>query len=79
VASKDLFNFAQSPNVTPIVCHDCGNNMHCIRRQQVADGERQTFMCAACGSAAERLVGLQPSDAAIQAEAEKRSGVAPRP
>ncbi len=76
MASKDPFNFANSPVVAPIPCIVCGNNMHCVRRQPLDEGERQLFMCAACGGSSERTVGLEASDADIQREAEKRSGLA---
>jgi len=78
MASKDPFSIASSRSVAPIPCIKCGNNMHCIRRMPIGAGERQTFMCATCTHSIQRTVGSQASDAAVQAEAERRSGVSPR-
>ncbi|HWV42398.1 hypothetical protein [Pseudorhodoplanes sp.] len=75
MASKDPFNFLNSPMVPPIPCVSCGNNMHCVHRSPVAEGERQQFKCATCSHEVERVVGSLPSDAAIQAEAEKLLGM----
>ena len=49
--------------------------MHCVHRSPVAEGERQQFKCATCSHEVERVVGSLPSDAAIQAEAEKLLGM----
>lgn len=76
MASKDPFNIASSPAVAPIPCMDCGHNMHCVRRVPTDEGERQLFMCAACGHSSERVVGLQESDDTIQKAAEKNTGIA---
>lgn len=78
MASKDPFNFANSKTVASIPCMACGNNMHCVRREPVAGGERQTFMCATCGNASERTAGLQVSDAEIQNAVEQRLGIVRR-
>lgn len=75
MGSRDPFNIASSPTIAPIVCSQCGNNMHCIRRRPVARGEQQSFVCAWCAFSLERTVGLQDSNAAFQAEAEKRLGI----
>jgi hypothetical protein len=78
MASRDLFNIAHSPAVAPIPCIECGNNMHCVRRQPAHAGERQMFVCAACGNASERTVGLQESDADIQCAVETSLGIVRR-
>jgi transposase-like protein len=75
MASKDPFNFLNSPVVVPIPCIDCGNNMHCVRRVPEQNGERQMFICAACGDTTERAVGIQASDYEIQKAAEASSGL----
>jgi hypothetical protein len=79
MASKDPFNILHSRAVAPIVCDECGNNMHCVRRTPDGDGERQRFHCVACNQETERTVGLQESDAAVQQEAEKRVGLSSSP
>ncbi|MGD9923895.1 MAG: hypothetical protein AB7V13_21000 [Pseudorhodoplanes sp.] len=76
MASRDPFNIVESPVVASIPCIGCGNNMHCIRRQQVTAGEVQLFMCAACGNSSERVVGMQESDEDIQSAIEKSLGIA---
>jgi hypothetical protein len=75
MASRDPFNIANSPAVAPIPCVECGSNMHCIRREPQNSGERQLFMCAACGNASERTVGLQESDAEVQGGIETSLGI----
>jgi ferredoxin len=75
MASKDPFNIANSPAVAPIPCTECGNTMHCVRRQACDTGDHQLFICAACGKSAERFVGLQDSDDAVQRAAERESGI----
>lgn len=69
MASKDPFNIANSPSVAPIPCVECGNNMHCVRRQLLAPGEYQLFQCVSCGANTDRTVGLQISDTAIEEQA----------
>jgi hypothetical protein len=39
------------------------------------DGERQWFYCATCLNETQRVAGVEPSDATIQAEAEKITGL----
>ena len=78
MASKDPFLFSRTKVVAPIPCVECGNNMHCFRRTPVRSGERRWFHCAGCSNEIERTVGVEPSDAAVQAEAEQRSGVSPK-
>lgn len=75
MASRDPFNFATSAHVVPVPCTACGNNMHCVRRTPAPGGEHQRFACAVCGNESERTLGPQPSDAAIQAEAENCLGI----
>jgi hypothetical protein len=75
VASKDPFNFIDSPAVAPIPCVECGNNMQCVRRQAVSDTERQTFVCAVCGHESERTLGAQESDHDIQSAVERSLGI----
>jgi len=75
MASKAPFSFGGSPAVAPIPCTACGNNMHCIRRQPVAEAERQTFRCATCGFSSERTVGEQESDHDIQSTLERSLGI----
>jgi hypothetical protein len=78
MASKDPFDFAKSHYVASIPCTGCGNNMYCFRRRPASRGERQWFFCAGCANEIERTVGLQPSDARIQAEIEQSLGIDPR-
>lgn len=78
MASRDPFNIGKSPVVAPIPCVDCGNNTHCVRRQPTAEGERQLFICAACGGSSERTVRAQQSDTDVQREAERQAGLLPR-
>jgi transposase-like protein len=75
MVSKDPFNIAQSPQVAPITCIACGNNMRCVRRSPGRSGESQAFVCAVCGRSFERTVGLQVGDAAIQVEVENSLGI----
>jgi len=75
MVSRDPFNFANSATVAPISCMECGNNMHCVRRQPSAGGEHQCFVCAGCGASSERVVGLQVSDADIQSAVENSLGM----
>lgn len=74
-ASNDPFDIASSRTIAPVTCTDCGNNMYCFRRSPAGCGERQWFLCSGCGEKIERTVGLQPSDTAIQSEAEKIAGI----
>ena len=75
MASKDPFNIANSPSVAPIPCVQCGNNMRCLRRQLLAPGEYQLFKCVSCGAEADRTVGIQASDSAIEKRAETLAGL----
>jgi hypothetical protein len=77
MASKDPFDISNSLIVAPTPCVECGNNMYCYRRQLVASGERQSFLCSSCGAETERTVGLQESDDDIQKLAEKTVGMRP--
>jgi hypothetical protein len=79
MASKNPFDFAKSNYVASIPCTGCGNknNMYCFRRSPVLQGERQWFYCAGCANEIERTVGLQQSDASLQAEVERSLGMRP--
>jgi hypothetical protein len=79
MGSKSPFRIVDSPLVAPITCVECGNNMYCVRREPVADGEKQLFLCAACGRDFERIEGPQPSDAEIQRAAEDLSRIKDKP
>lgn len=76
--SREPFDITHSKTVAPITCVDCGHNMHCIRRAPAHPGEHQWFECSACGGKVEKIVGLQPSDAAIQGSMEKSLGISPK-
>jgi hypothetical protein len=41
----------------------------------MAAGERQLFMCVACGHSSERSVGLQASDEEVQSAVEASFGI----
>lgn len=78
MVSRDPFNFTTSPAIAPIPCTQCGNNMQCIRREPVADAERQTFLCEACGHSSVRTLGTQESDYDVQRWAERSAGISRR-
>lgn len=73
MASKDPFFYSKF--VPSIPCTECGNNMYCFRRTPESEGERQWFYCATCSNEAQRVAGAESSDATIQTEAEKITGV----
>ena len=75
MASRDSFYFSQAKFVASIPCSECGNNMYCFRRSPVSTGERQWFYCVGCSNEIQRTVGPELGDYAVQAEAERRSGV----
>ncbi len=78
MVSKDPFHIGNSPAVASIPCLECGHNMHCVRREQLAAGEFQQFACVECGAVHERLFTPQESDSEIQRDAERLCGVGER-
>ena len=74
MASKDPFNIAHSPIVAPIPCIECGNNMHCVRRQPTSSGEKQRFLCS-CKNSVERFKALEMSDDQVQRHVEDSLGI----
>lgn len=75
MAATTPFNISLSPEVAPITCLECGNNMRCVRRMPQSLGEQQLFMCVSCGTTSERVVGLEVSDHEIQKAAEQVAGL----
>ena len=78
MASAKPFNFLDSRIVAPIICTDCGNNAHCIRRTPDSTGrpyEYQAFECVECRRRSVRTVGTSLSDEEVEATAEKIAGV----
>ena len=77
MASSSPFNYVDAPFVPSIVCVECGNNAHCIRRQPDRNGlplEHQAFECMEYHRRSYRTAGMVPSDAAIQQAAEQITG-----
>ncbi len=73
MASSKPFIFAHAPFVPSIICDQCGQNMHCMRRVPGKQGEIRTFECA-CGNFVLSEAGAGESDEAIQREAERLTG-----
>ena len=77
MVSRQSLNPTTAGLVAPIVCIECGNNAHCVRREadkQDFHREHRTFQCTTCRRLSYRVVDLSPSDAAIQKEAEQMAG-----
>jgi len=77
MVSSQFLNPTTVSFVVPIVCIECGNNAHCIRREadkQDFHREHRTFQCTTCRRLSYQIVDLSPSDAAIQSEAEQMAG-----
>ncbi len=75
MASSSPFDFSNSKFVAPIPCPECGHNMHCCRRTPEGAAEHQCFYCGVCHNEIERVAGVEPSDARIEQEAERITGL----
>ena len=70
--------FSEAKFVAPVVCTECGNNAHCVRRQETFGKEVQTFECAVCGHQTVLTREYGPSDEEVQRMAERVSGIGSR-
>ena len=75
----NLFNFAETRFIAPIICVECGNNAHVIRREPKGENlELQTFFCSECKTETQRVRGIDLSDSEIQEIVERYTGIAKR-
>lgn len=82
MVSNTPYNSSESRSVAPIVCIECGNNAHCMRRSPHNLGptyEYQAFECISCHRRWYRTVGPASSDQDIQRYAEQMIGKPKRP
>ena len=77
MASNKALNPTTAQLVVPIICIECGNNAHCIRREvdrHDPGREHRAFECATCHRRSYRVIRMSESDAAVQKEAERMTG-----